>query len=107
MIASIDEFKGEWRVVEGIVPERLSSLRRVASIESIGSSTRIEGSKLSDREVEILLGNLQTESFRSRDEEEVAGYAYAMETIQASWSNMPVTENIVLQPNRDLLRYSN
>jgi Fic family protein len=72
LIASIDEFKGEWRVVESIEPERLSSLRRVANIESIGSSTRIEGSRLSDREVEILLGNLQTESFRSRDEEEVA-----------------------------------
>ncbi|MEY5019849.1 MAG: hypothetical protein RLZ22_937, partial [Verrucomicrobiota bacterium] len=106
LIASIDEFKGEWRVVERIEPERLTSLRRVATIESIGSSTRIEGSKLSDREVETLLGNLQTESFRSRDEEEVAGYAYAMETIHAAWTDMPVTENIVLQLHRDLLRYS-
>lgn len=51
LIASIDEFKGEWRVVESIEPERLTSLRRVATIESIGSSTRIEGAKLSDREV--------------------------------------------------------
>lgn len=106
LIASIDEFKGEWRVVEKIEPERLTSLRRVATIESIGSSTRIEGARLSDREVEALLGNLQSESFRSRDEEEVAGYAYVMETIQASWSDMPVTEGIVLQLHRDLLRYS-
>ena len=106
LIASIDEFKGEWRVVESIEPERLTSLRRVATIESIGSSTRIEGAKLSDREVEALLGKLQSESFRSRDEEEVAGYAYVMETIQASWADMPVTEGIVLQLHRDLLRYS-
>lgn len=55
LIASIDEFKGEWRAVESIKPERLRSLRRVATIESIGSSTRIEGAKLSDREVETLL----------------------------------------------------
>lgn len=106
LISSIDEFKGEWRVVENIEPERLISLRRVATIESIGSSTRIEGAKLSDREVEALLGNLQSESFRSRDEEEVAGYAYVMETIHASWSDMPVTEGVVLQLHRDLLRYS-
>lgn len=106
LIGSIVEFKGEWRVVESIEPERLTSLRRVATIESIGSSTRIEGAKLSDREVEALLGKLQSESFRSRDEEEVAGYAYVMETIQASWADMPVTEGIVLQLHRDLLRYS-
>ena len=106
LIASIDEFKGEWRVVESIEPERLTSLRRVATIESIGSSTRIEGAKLSDREVEALLGNLQTESFRSRDEEEVAGYAYVMETIHASWADISLTEGIVLQLHRDLLRYS-
>ena len=52
LIASIDEFKGEWRAVESIKPGRLQSLRRVAMIESIGSSTRIEGARLSDREVE-------------------------------------------------------
>lgn len=106
LISSIDEFKGEWRVVEKIEPERLISLRRVATIESIGSSTRIEGAKLSDREVEAMLGNLRSESFRSRDEEEVAGYAYVMETIHASWADMPVTEGVVLQLHRDLLRYS-
>jgi len=106
LIAAIDEFKGEWRAVESIEPERLQSLRRIATIESIGSSTRIEGSKLSDREVEALLRGLRTESFRSRDEEEVAGYAYVMESVQASWADMPVTEGIILQLHRDLLRHS-
>ena len=52
LIASIDEFKGKWRAVESIRSDRLQSLRRVAMIESIGSSTRIEGARLSDREVE-------------------------------------------------------
>lgn len=58
------------------VPDRLSALRRVATIESIGSSTRIEGSKLSDREVERLLSKLAIKKFETRDEQEVAGYAY-------------------------------
>lgn len=106
LIASIDEFKGEWRAASSIGPERLQSLRRVATIESVGSSTRIEGAKLSDREVEALLGGLESESFRSRDEQEVAGYAYVMETLHASWADMRVTEGLILQLHRDLLRYS-
>jgi len=54
LIASLDEFKGAWQAIGRIAPERLSSLRHVATIESIGSSTRIEGAKLTDREVEKL-----------------------------------------------------
>ena len=81
LIAEIDEFKGRWKVIETLAPEKLTSLRRIATIESVGSSTRIEGSKLSDAEVEKLLSGLQTKSFASRDEEEVAGYADAMDMI--------------------------
>ena len=61
-IGEIDEFKGAWRALGTLAPERLSALRRVATIESIGSSTRIEGSRLSDREVEQLLSNLEIRS---------------------------------------------
>jgi hypothetical protein len=75
LISEIDEFKGHWRMWQTLMPERLQGLRRVATIESIGSSTRIEGSRLSDREVESLLGRLETGSFATRDEQEVAGYA--------------------------------
>ena len=52
LIAQIDEFKGAWRALGMLAPERLLVLRRVATIESIGSSTRIEGSKLTNRDVE-------------------------------------------------------
>jgi Fic family protein len=84
----------------------LNALRRVATIESIGSSTRIEGSKLTDREVERLLGNLEIKQFRTRDEQEVAGYADVMEAVFLSWSHIPITENHIKQIHRDLLRYS-
>src|SRR6266498_2657857 len=95
LIAEIDEFKGAWRALGTLAPERLSALRRVATIESIGSSTRIEGSKLSDQDVEKMLSNVEIRSFETRDEQEVAGYAGAMETIFASWSVLPLTENHV------------
>src|ERR1700685_723355 len=106
LIAGLAEFKGAWQALGTLPPERLSALRRVATIESIGSSTRIEGSKLSDREVERLLSNLEIKSFTSRDEQEVAGYAGVMETIFKSWQDIPITENHIRQLHRDLLVYS-
>lgn len=84
LITRIDEFKGAWRALGTLAPDRLSALRRVATIESIGSSTRIEGSKLSDREVERLLSNLEIKSFATRDEQEVAGYAELMDLVFSS-----------------------
>jgi Fic family protein len=106
LISLIDEFKGAWRALGALSPERLLALRRVATIESIGSSTRIEGSKLSDRDVELLLSNLKIKSFDSRDEQEVAGYAETMDFIFKSWEDIKITENHIKQLHRDLLKYS-
>ncbi|CAN7756049.1 hypothetical protein LJR257_006682 [Ensifer adhaerens] len=69
LIAEIDEFKGAWRAIGRIAPERLSSLRRVATIESVGSSTRIEGARLTDREVGKLLANIRLGSFTTSDKQ--------------------------------------
>jgi Fic family protein len=106
LISIIDEFKGAWRALGTLAPDRLSALRRVATIESIGSSTRIEGSKLSDREVERLLFNLQIKQFTSRDEQEVAGYAEVMELVFSSWQDITFTENHIKQLHQNLLVYS-
>jgi len=106
LIARIDEFKGAWRALGTLAPDRLSALRRVATIESIGSSTRIEGSKLSDREVEKLLSNLEIKSFETRDEQEVAGYAELMDLVFSSWEDIPFNENHIQQLHQTLLRHS-
>jgi Fic family protein len=106
LIAQIDEFKGAWRALGTLAPDRLSALRRVATIESIGSSTRIEGSKLSDREVERLLSNLKINSFDTRDEQEVAGYAELMDLVFDSWPSIPFNENYIKQLHQILLHHS-
>lgn len=105
-IARIDEFKGSWGALGHLAPERLSALRRIATIESIGSSTRIEGVKLTDDQIGKLLSGLDIQSFRSRDEQEVAGYAELMELIFESYREMPLTENHVRQLHGILLKYS-
>ena len=107
LIARIDEFKGAWRALGTLAPDRLSALRRIATIESIGSSTRIEGSKLSDRDVERLLSNLSIQSFDSRDEQEVAGYAELMDLVFSAWQDIPFNENHIKQLHQVLLKHSN
>jgi len=106
LIGEIDEFKGSWRSLSNINPERLATLKRVATIESVGSSTRIEGAVLSDQEVEALLSGTAIRSFKSRDEQEVAGYAGVMERLFTSWQHMPFAENDIKQLHRDLLQHS-
>jgi Fic family protein len=106
LIAEIDEFKGAWRAIGRIAPKRLSSLRRVATIESVGSSTRIEGARLTDREVENFLANIRLGSFTPHDEQEVAGYAEVMETIFSAYEAISFTENHIRQLHRDLLAHS-
>ena len=106
LIAEIEEFKGCWRAQNAQSPERLQVLRRVATIESIGSSTRIEGSKLSDNEIEELLSSVGKTTFLTRDEQEVAGYAEVMETVFESFTDIPITENYVKQLHATLLRHS-
>jgi Fic family protein len=106
LISKIDEFKGKWQALRNLAPDRLALLKRVATIESVGSSTRIEGARLTDSEVEKLLSGLSTASFQSRDEEEVAGYAEAMELIFDSYDEIQTSENQIKQIHQILLKHS-
>ncbi len=106
LIGELDEFKGKWQALKNLSPERLQKLRHIATIESIGSSTRIEGAKLSDMQVEALLSTLEVTSFKSRDEQEVAGYAETMDIIFQAYPEMTITENHIRQLHQMLLRHS-
>ena len=106
LIAEIDEFKGRWEALKNLSPDRLNALRKVATVESVGSSTRIEGARLSDAQVETLLSNIEMRKFDTRDEQEVAGYAEAMDLIFQAYGDMPLTENHIRQLHKVLLRHS-
>ena len=106
LIAEIDEFKGAWQLLGRLTPEKLHQLRKVATIESVGSSTRIEGSQLSDRDVEKILSNLEIYSFVSRDEQEVAGYALVSEEIFHGFEAIDFSENVIKQLHGWLLKHS-
>jgi Fic family protein len=106
LVGEIDEFKGAWKAFGNLAPDRLATLRRVATVESVGASTRIEGAKLTDREIDILLSNLDLGSFRTRDEQEVAGYAEVTNLVFESSRDIPVAENHIKQLHGILLKYS-
>jgi Fic family protein len=106
LIAEIDEFKGRWEALKSLAPDRLRALRKVATVESIGSSTRIEGAKLSDTQVETLLSGIAVKSFESRDEQEVAGYAEATDLVFGAFGDLRLTENHIHQLHQTLLRHS-
>jgi len=106
LVGEIDEFKGAWKALGSLAPDRLATLRHITTVESVGASTRIEGARLTDREVDILLSNLDLGSFRTRDEQEVAGYAEATKLVFDSWREIPLTENHVKQLHGILLKFS-
>jgi len=106
LISEIDQFKGEWKLLGTLMPESLKALKKIATIESIGSSTRIEGSQLTDREVEKILLNLKMNTFASRDEQEVAGYACVCEEICQGFESIVLSENIIKQLHGWLLKFS-
>ena len=81
LISEIDECKGAWKALGQLIPEQLTALKRAVTIESIGSPTRMEGSKSCDQQVDLLLSNLPIKLFTTRDEQEVAGSAELMNKI--------------------------
>lgn len=106
LIAEIDEFKGYWKGMQALSRDSLATYRVLATIESIGSSTRIEGARLSDREVSSLLKGIDIRSFQTRDEQEVAGYAKALELIQQQFDAIELTENNIKYLHKVLLQFS-
>jgi Fic family protein len=92
--------------MQEIRAERLVQLRQVTTIESTASSTRIEGVELTDAEVARVLEGIRSDSFRSRDEEEVRGYAELLTLIYESHAEIPLTENHIKQLHRILLGHS-
>ena len=105
LITELDEFKGRWAATQALAPDRLIALRHIATIESVASSTRIEGVQLTNSEIEDLLRSSK-KSLKSRDEQEVAGYAELMETIFTSFQDIHFTENYIKQLHYILLKHS-
>ena len=105
-ISFIESFKGQWTAIEQKGNRYLKELRYMATIESIGSSTRIEGATLTDKEVEKLLKSVKVSKFKSRDEQEVVGYYEALDIILYNYDTIKLSENYIKQLHGILLKHS-
>jgi len=106
LISFIDSFKGKWNLTEQKENIYLKELRKIATIESIGSSTRIEGSKLSNDEIKELLSNLEITKLTTRDQQEVIGYYDVLEIIYESFQDINLSKNYIQQLHQRLLKHS-
>lgn len=106
LIARIDEIKGKWSAGSKLTPSILTTLRQSVLITSAGASTRIEGSHLTDEEVEKVMHGLSVSKFRERDVQEVRGYLEVLPNIFNSFETLPLREGIIQHLHKELLQYS-
>jgi Fic family protein len=106
LLSEIDAIKNAFRLTDKLLPQTISRLTQSVIVTSTGASNRIEGNRLSDEQVEALYRNLRIRKFKTRDEQEVAGYLEMLELILDSHSDMRLTETLILQLHRDMLKYS-
>jgi Fic family protein len=107
LIATIDEYRGKWNAVEKYENRYLKELRKIATIESIGSSTRIEGATMTDEEVNQLLKDIKITKLKTRDEQEVIGYYEVLELIFDHFPEIQLSESYIKQLHQLLLKHSN
>lgn len=105
-ISQLDRFDAAWASLEKSSKNSLSQLKTIATIRSIGSSTRIEGSQMSNEQVEVLLKNITINKFESRDEQEVAGYREALDIITEDYDGLKISENDIKGLHNILMKYS-
>lgn len=105
LINQIDELKGQWVGGAKINPQALGRLRRSVLVTSTGASTRIEGSKLSDEDIEKMMRGLSMQKFADRDIQEVQGYYELLENVFNAWNSIPLSESTIKHLHRELLKY--
>lgn len=106
VISEIDAIKTTIRLTDKLLPQTINRLTQSVIVTSTGASNRIEGNRLSDEEVEVLYRSLRIKKFKTRDEQEVAGYLEMLELILESHADMALSEALVLQLHRDMLKHS-
>ena len=105
LIASIDELKGRWTAGANLHPQILGRLKQSVLITSTGASTRIEGAKLSDEEVENLMKGISVQKFKDRDAQEVKGYYELLKNVFDSWQSIKLNEGTIKHFHQEILKY--
>lgn len=106
VISQIDRFDASWSSIEKKEGQSLKQLKSIATIRSVGASTRIEGSKMTDEQVEFLLSNIDISKIEDRDSQEVVGYFNVLDIISDSYEQIEISETNIKNLHNQLLKYS-
>jgi Fic family protein len=106
LLSEIDTFKGSWKEKAHKEARYLKELRQLATVASVGSSTRIEGVKMSDGEIVKLLKSVKLNKLENRDEQEVVGYYDALQVILENYEDIELVERYIHQLHGILLKHS-
>lgn len=106
LISQIDRFDASWTSIERREKQSLKQLKSIATVRSVGASTRIEGSKLTDEEVDVLLKNIDITKLEDRDSQEVVGYFEALDIISTAYNDIHISEGDIKNLHNILMKYS-
>ena len=106
IVSEIDRFDASWSSIEKREKQSLKQLKNIATVRSVGASTRIEGSKMSNEEVKALLDNLEITKIEDRDSQEVVGYFEVLELISENFKEIEITESNIKNLHNFLLKHS-
>ena len=106
LLAEIDGIRGEFKSGLRMTPQAIINLRRSVLVTSAGASTRIEGAKLTDEEVQKIMQGLSVSKFSDRDSQEVQGYLETLQSVFDSFQNLPLRESVITSLHKELLKYS-
>ena len=101
LVAKIHEYKGKQDLYIRQKPIELDRLTKIAKIQSVESSNKIEGITTTAARIKQLVQEKTTP--RNRDENEIAGYRDVLNTIHENHEFIPVKPNYILQLHRDML----
>ena len=102
----IDLLKSKWVSGAQLDQQTLGKLRKSILITSTGASTRIEGSELSDENVERLMRGLSMQKFKDRDKQEAQGYFELLNNVFENYKSTPFAESTIKFFHKELLKYS-
>ena len=105
-ISHVDRFDASWSLIEKREGQTLRQLKAIATVRSVGASTRIEGSQMTDEEVKVLIDKIEISTLEERDQQEVIGYFETLDTIAASFRDIEITESSLKNLHKILMRYS-
>jgi Fic family protein len=106
LLSQIDRFDAAWGTIEKKEGQGLRQLKSVATVRSVGASTRIEGSKMSNEEIEALLRNINVSKLEDRDEQEASGYYNTLNMITETYDDIPIGESSLKSLHNTLLKPS-